>query len=221
MNILHVSASPRGPEGDSHRLSQHVVRQLQARYCKTALVERMLWRDELPQVDGVYARALSGGVQDLSGPATEGGSLARSDQLIGELEVADVVVIGAPMHNLTVPSTLKAWLDHVVRVHRTVRPTPQGKVGMLPDRPVYVAVSSGGWRTGPRARNPDFFEPYLRAVLAMVGLRSLTLFSMEGTALGPERAVQARREAYAAVEAHFAAPAQVDTQTVRACAATS
>jgi FMN-dependent NADH-azoreductase len=76
---------------------------------------------------------------------------------------------------------------------------------MLFDRPVYIAVTSGGWRTGPKARNPDFFEPYLRAVLGMLGLRDLRFFSMEGTALGRERAALAQREAYAAVDGHFAA----------------
>lgn len=114
-------------------------------------------------------------------------------------------MIGTPVHNLTVPALLKAWIDNVVRIHRTVCPTPQDKVGMLPDRPVYIAVTSGGWRTGPRARNPDFFEPYLRAVLGMVGLRDLRFFSMEGTALGRQRAALAQAKAFAAVNDHFKA----------------
>lgn len=202
MNILHISASPRGQEGDSHLLSEYVVERLRRQYPESSVTERLLWAENLPQVDGSYAIALSSGPV-LNSAAVEEGSLARSTLLIEELENADVVVIGTPVHNLTVPSTLKAWIDHVVRIHRTVRPTPQGKIGMLADRPVFVAVSSGGWRTGPKARNPDFFEPYLRAILSMIGLREVHMFSVEGTALGAERAAQARLEAHDAVRDYF------------------
>lgn len=66
-----------------------------------------------------------------------------------------------------------------------------------------VQCTSGGWRTGAKARNPDFFSPYLNAVLGMVGLRDVTFFSMEGMALGEENAARARGEAYAAVDRHF------------------
>ncbi|WP_296952987.1 FMN-dependent NADH-azoreductase [uncultured Massilia sp.] len=200
MNILHISASPRGRESDSHCLSEHVVGHLHRRRPGARVVQRLLSLHDLPHVDGDYAHALGGG-----DGAAGGASLARSDVLIAELEAADVLVIGTPMHNLTVPSALKAWLDHVVRVHRTMRLTPQGKVGTLADRPVYVAVSSGGLRTGPRARQPDFLEPYLRAVLPMIGLRDITVFSLEGTALGAQRAEAARVAAREAVDGWFAA----------------
>lgn len=199
MNILHISASPSGERSDSHRLSAHVVDHLRRRVPQARIVERFLWREDAPHVDAVYTRALASADADAASPA-----LARSDALIAELEAADVLVIGTPMHNLTVPSALKAWIDHVVRAHRTMRVTPQGKVGTLADRPVYIAVSSGGMRTGPRARQPDFFEPYLRAVLPMIGLRDITLFSLEGTAAGAERAETARVEVRGAIDAFFA-----------------
>lgn len=204
MNILHISASPRGIDGESYQLSEHVVQCLRALHPDAQVTRRALWETALMPIDAAYAEVLAN-----SAPARESTkrseALVQSDALIGELEAADALVIGAPVHNLTVPSLLKAWIDHVVRIHRTVLPTPQGKVGMLPDRPVYIAVTSGGWRTGPKARNPDFFEPYLRAVLGMVGLRDLRFFSMEGLALGRERAALARDEAYAAVNEHFGA----------------
>jgi FMN-dependent NADH-azoreductase len=200
MKILHISASPRGADGDSHCLSEHVLHHLRRRVRGAEVVRRFLWQDEIPQVDAAYTRALATGRDDAGGA-----SLALSDTLIAELEAADVLLIGTPMHNLTVPSSLKAWIDHVVRAHRTMRLTPQGKFGTLADRPVFVAVSSGGMRTGPRARQPDFFEPYLRAVLGMIGLRDITLFSMEGTALGADRAAAARVEAWAGVDAWVAA----------------
>ena len=87
--------------------------------------------------------------------------MSQSEELIHELENSDCVVIGTPMHNFTVPSALKAWIDHIVRVRRTFHVTREGKVGMLRDRPVFVAVSSGGRYSGEHAHQPDFLTSYL------------------------------------------------------------
>ena len=203
MNILHISASPRGLQAASRQLSNHVVAHLLARHPGASVTVRELAGHEdepaLPHVDAGYALALSNAANE---PGTDGAQL-RSDGLIEELVRADIVVIGTPMHNLTVPSTLKSWIDHVVRMNRTMRPTPQGKVGNLADRPVYLALASGGLRTGPDARQPDFLEPYLRAILAMIGLKDVTVFSAEGLAFGAERAAQGQARAWAEVERHF------------------
>jgi len=65
------------------------------------------------------------------------------------------VVIATPVHNYTVPSALKTWIDHIVRVRRTFNITPNGKVGLLRDRPVFVAVSSGGRYSGAHQKTPE------------------------------------------------------------------
>ena len=129
--------------------------------------------------------------------------MSRSEELIQELESSDLVVIGTPMHNFTVPSALKAWIDHVVRVRRTFNVTPEGKVGTLRDRPVFVAVSSGGRFSGERARQPDFLTPYLKAILGTIGLHDLTFFSVQGTASGPDAVAEARRKTDQALEEYF------------------
>lgn len=205
MNILHISASPQGAQSASRALSNHVVERLLARHPGAIVTLRELaGSDEdaaLPHIDAGYALALSSAANE---PGLDGAQL-RSDGLIEELVRSDIVVIGTPMHNLTVPSTLKSWIDHVVRINRTLRPTPQGKVGNLHDRPVYLALASGGIRTGERARQPDFLEPYLRAILAMVGLKDVTVFSAEGMAMGAERAAEGRARAWSEVERHFGA----------------
>ena len=198
--ILHLTATPLGEDSLTHGLSSAIVAALRDRTPDTRVLYRDLATDAPPHADAEYAAAL---VRGHVAPA-QAGSLARSDALIEELECADAIVIGTPMHNLTVPSALKAWLDHVIRAHRTMRITPQGKFGTLRDRPVYLALVSGGLRTGPQARQPDFLEPYLRAVLPMIGLHDITVFSLEGTARGPEAAEAARLSAHAAVARHFA-----------------
>ncbi|WP_084646532.1 NAD(P)H-dependent oxidoreductase [Devosia insulae] len=98
---------------------------------------------------------------------------------------------------------MKAWIDHIVRARRTFNVTPQGKVGTLHDLPVFVAIASGGRFSGARARQPDFLTPYLRAVLAMIGLSTPTFFSVEDTGSGPEAVLKAREQADHAIADHF------------------
>jgi FMN-dependent NADH-azoreductase len=137
--------------------------------------------------------------------------MAQSEALIRELESADLVVIATPMHNLAVPAALKTWIDHVVRARRTFTLGPAGKVGTLSDRPVFVAVASGGGFSGERARQPDFLTPYLKTILAMIGLRDLAFFSVEGTGAGPEAVAEARARTDQVLEAHFASFEHRDT----------
>jgi len=200
MKILHITTSPRGGDSVSYRLSQRVIDHLLVRHPAALIIARDLAAEPPPHVDGQYASALgrsSGGAPQARGLS----SLAWSDLLIEELKQADCVVIGTPMHNFTVPSVLKAWIDHVVRIGVTFNATPEGKIGTLADRPVYIAVSSGGYRTGERARQPDFLEPYLRAILATIGLKNLNFVTAEATVAGPD----ATTAAYAAVERELSA----------------
>jgi len=200
MKILHITTSPRGDDSVSYQLSQRVIERLLARHPAAHIMARDLSAQPLPHVDGQYASALgrsAGGAPQAQGRS----SLAWSDLLIEELRQADCIVIGTPMHNFTVPSVLKAWIDHVVRIGITFNATPEGKIGTLADRPVYIAVSSGGYRGGERARQPDYLEPYLRAILGTIGLKNLSFISLQPTAAGPD----AITAAYAAVEQELSA----------------
>jgi FMN-dependent NADH-azoreductase len=201
MKILRVSCSPRGPASESHRLSQRIVDHLQRREPAALLVDRIIGGGALPHVDANYALAQHSSTADVS----REGSIARSEALIQELERSDVLVIGTPMHNLSIPSALKAWIDHVVRARRTFKMTSEGKAGMLDDRPVFIAVASGGRYSGARARQPDFLTPYLQTILGTIGLRDLSFFSVQGTGLGADAVAEARAQADRALDAHFSA----------------
>lgn len=108
------------------------------------------------------------------------------------------------MHNLTVPSVLKAWIDQIVRAGRTFKSTPAGKVGMLRDRPVFIGISSGIIFSGERANQPDFLTPYLLVVLASIGLKTLKFLSVQSTAfLDEDQATLAREKALAAIDLTF------------------
>jgi FMN-dependent NADH-azoreductase len=202
MKILHVTCSPRGQASESYKLSQKIIGFLLRREPSAILVDRVIGGGATPHIDESYATAL-GATQKSPAEISPRGSMSRSEELIGELESSDVLVIATPMHNFTVPSALKAWIDHIVRIRRTFNVTPDGKVATLRDRPVFVAVSSGGRFSGERARQPDFLTPYLRAILGSIGLHDLTFFSIEGSALGPEAVAEARMRADQALQAHF------------------
>lgn len=211
MKILHLDCSPRGEASESYRISQQIVGFLMQREPAAVLVRRVIGGGAIPHIDGSYATAL-GSTEQSSVEISPSGSMSRSEELIQELESSDVVVIGTPMHNFTVPSALKAWIDHVVRVRRTFNTTAEGYVGTLRDRPVFIAVSSGGRYSGARARQPDFLTPYLRAVLGTIGLHDLNFFSAEGSAGGPEAVAEARIRTDLALREYFSADAAPTNQ---------
>lgn len=198
MKILRVSCSPRGQASESYRLSQRIVGFLLKSEPTATLIDRVVGDGAIAHVDENYAIS-----QHSSADMSQEGSAACSNELIRELESSDVVVIATPMHNFTVPSTLKAWIDHVVRVRRTFNVSPEGKIGTLRDRPVFVAVSSGGRYSGERARQPDFLTPYLKAVLGIIGLHDLTFFSVQGAAFGPDALAETRTRTDQALQDYF------------------
>ncbi|MDT4833657.1 FMN-dependent NADH-azoreductase [compost metagenome] len=202
MSILRIVCSPRGRASESYRLSQCIVDRIAGAAPGRPPAVMDIDANALLHVDPDYAAALSSPLDPAA--ATLGrGALAQSAGLIQSLQDARHLVIATPMHNFTVPSSLKAWIDHVVRVRHTFRITPEGKIGNLADRPVYVAISSGGEFSGGGAqRQPDFLTPYLRHVLGTIGLADVTFFSVEGTARGPAALAAARAKAEADIAAH-------------------
>ena len=196
--ILHISCSPRGKDAESYRLSQKIIELLLQNEPTATVVSRVIGGGAISHVDECYAISQ----QSLADVSNEG-SMAASEELIQELENSDFVVIGTPVHNFTVPSTLKAWIDHIVRVRRTFNVAPDGKVALLPDRPVFIAVSAGGRFSGERTRQPDFLTPYLKAILGTIGLHDLTFFTVEGTASGPDAVTEARVKTDQALNEYF------------------
>jgi len=198
MKILHISCSPRGQASESHRLSHKIVGFLLKKDPHAIVINRVVGGGALSPIDENYAMS-----QQSSEDVSQEGSASQSNTLIQELESADAVVIGTPMHNYTVPAALKLWIDHIARVRRTFNVSSKGKTGLLRDRPVFVAVASGGRFYGEHARQPDFLTPYLRVILGMIGLHDLTFFSVEGTVFGPDAVAEARTETDHALHEYF------------------
>jgi FMN-dependent NADH-azoreductase len=196
--ILHLRCSPRGAAAFSSRMAEEVVARLLCHHEGAEVVFRDLSADPPPLVDAGFSAAI------LGPPGLVPPALEMSERLIRELEAADALVIATPMHNYCVPAVLKAWVDQIVRIHRTFASTPGGKVGKLRDRPVWLVVASGGWFSGPSPSGtpaqPDFLTPYVRAVLSTIGIEDLHVLTLEGVTRGAEIAEAAFAKARAALD---------------------
>jgi FMN-dependent NADH-azoreductase len=181
--ILQLLASPR-PHSVSRRVAGEVTARIAAARSGTRIILRDLAADPPPHPDMALYDAI------LSPTPDDDPRFALSERLIGEIEAADFIVIGTPMNNFSVPSTLKSWVDHIVRIRRTFRSTPEGKIGLLRDRPVVVVSAHGGYCGDPPGQ-PDFLTPYLRAIFTTIGIESVAFLPLEGVARGPDALARA------------------------------
>jgi len=182
--ILQILVSPR-PGSFSRQVARAVTARIATRRPGAAIIERDLAADPPPHPEVMLYEAI------LSPTPDADPRFALSERLIAELEAADYVVIGTPMNNFTVPSTLKAWIDHIVRIRRSFRSTPQGKIGMLRDRPLIVVSAHGGYCGDVPPGQPDFLTPYLRAIFTTIGIHTLEFVRLEGLSRGPEAVARA------------------------------
>lgn len=192
-SILLLTCSPKGPAAYSRAMAEETAGRMAAADPDALVVHRDLAADPPKLPDAAFSAAVLG-----AAPADDP-AFAASEALIRELEACDALVIGTPMHNYTVPAVLKAWIDQVVRIHRTFRSTPAGKVGTLHDRPVFLVVASGGWftRTSPAGTpaQPDFLTPYLRAALGTIGLTDVSVIALEGLTRGSDQVAHSLQSA--------------------------
>jgi FMN-dependent NADH-azoreductase len=182
--LLIVNSSPRSGSV-SRRLTKHVAEQWKQRNPNGRIIERDLTAETPAFVSEHWIQAAY--TPEAQHTPEQQKALAQSNVLIGELMAADVVVIGAPMHNFSISAPLKAWIDQIVRVGKTFSYGENGPKGLIPsDKKVLVVVSRGGmYGEGSPA---DFQVPYLRHMLQFVGLNNLTVIDADQQAFGPEAA---------------------------------
>lgn len=205
-HLLAISSSANLSPSVSRRLVAAFADDFAASVPDAVVTRRDLGGAPPPHIDEAVIGAVFAPA-DRRTPA-QNAALALSDTLVDELIAADVIVIGAPMHNFTITSSLKAWIDHVARAGRTFSYTSSGPEGLLRGKRVYVLTARGGnYAAGSPMQAMDFQEPYLRAVLGFIGLDDVSFIQCQGLAMGEE----ARVAAIAGAEAEIAA-------TVRALA---
>ncbi len=179
MNILHLITSPRAGASFSIKLGNGLVEKLQAAYPGSTVRVHNLADGPFPHLEEQHLEAFNAPAPTHS-PAQQA-AVRHSDEAIAELMWADIVVIGVPMYNFNIPSTLKAWIDHIARARITFRYTANGPEGLVHGKKVYLAASSGGiYSQGPGAAN-DFAIPYLKNILGFLGMHDVTVVRAEGT----------------------------------------
>ena len=197
--LLFVTSSIFGPDSKSRQLGQAFVDQWLKLHPGTAVVERDLAAEPLPHITAATMAAISTPVEKRTAEQRESAGLA--DRLIEELEAAGTILLAVPMYNFTVPSTLKAWIDHVARAGRTFRYTEKGPVGLLKGKRVFIVASRGGVYSQGPGKALDFHEPYLRGILGFLGLDDVTFVHAEGLAISAEAAAESLAGAHERIAA--------------------
>ena len=188
-NLLLVTSSLFGDGSQSQLIAIEFIDRWRETHPSTTVVERDLTADSMPHLSlSTFAASMQ---PSDSRSATEREAAALADRIIEEVEAANVIVIAAPMYNFSIPSTLKAWIDHVARAGRTFRFGAAGPEGMLKGKKVFIVTGRGGIYSNGPAKSLDFQEPYLRAVLAFLGLDDVTFIHVEGLKISPEAAAAA------------------------------
>ncbi len=179
--VLVIESSARKQGSVSRELTAQFIAQWQAAHPADTITVRDLAVEQVPHLD----MDLLGGWMTPADKQSdaEKAALARSNTLTNELLAADVLVLAAPMYNFTIPSTLKSWLDHVLRAGVTFKYTDTGPQGLLTGKRAFVLTSRGGIYAGSTA---DHQEPYLRQVLGFVGIHDVSFIHAEGLNLGGE-----------------------------------
>jgi len=198
-NILTINSSPKSDGSVSQGLIDRFINAWQTKGA-TTIVNRDVGTTPPPHLDEATIGAFY--TPEDARSDDQLAQIALSDELVSELEAADVIVIGAPMHNFGLSSGLKAWIDHVARVGRTFRYTENGPEGLLKGKKVYVLTARGGnYSEASPAHAMDHQAPYLRTVLGFIGLDDVTFIHAQGVAGGDDGIRAAEAEVEGAVSA--------------------
>lgn len=174
--VLHIDSSARSENSVTRSLSAEIT----ARLSPDHVIRRDL-AAPLPLLDEAWVGANFTPADQRSD--AQKALLAQSDALISELKQADTIVIGTPIYNFSVPSTLKAWIDLVARVGVTFRYTETGPIGLLEGKRAIIAVASGGTQAGS---DIDFATTYLRHVLGFIGITDVALVAADQLSMDAE-----------------------------------
>ena len=194
--LLQIKTSLFSDNGESSRLANRFVAAWRAANPGGRVIVRDLARDPVPHLDAERFGAFLAKPADRTKAQAE--VLRYSDALIQELKEADIVVIGVPMYNFGIPSTLKAYFDHIARAGVTFRYTEKGPLGLLTGKKAYVFAARGGRYAGTPL---DTQTPYLRNVLSFLGMSDVEFVYAEGLAMGPATKDGTIRKANAQAEA--------------------
>jgi FMN-dependent NADH-azoreductase len=183
MKLLHIDSSVLGPHSVSRQVSAAIVDRLHRATPDLDIVYRDLASTPLAHLSGSHLAA----ARETAAEAALQPDLAAGQIVLEEFLAADIVVIGAPMYNFTIPSQLKAWIDRIVVAGKTFKYGAQGAEGLAGGKRVIIAISRGGfYGAGTPAAVGEHLETYLRWVFGFIGVANPEFISADGVQVGPE-----------------------------------
>ena len=200
-NLLFLATSTSN-SSISTALAHEFIKNLESNDVELDLKIRNLSFDQLQNPDEEITTALRAGVENPT--ETQTAAVAQSDSMIAELDLADIVLIGAPMNNFTISAQLRTYLDYIIRPGKTFGYSPTGPKGLLTDKPVFIVSTRGGqYGEGSRDEtNPyDFQSGYLRHILSFIGLTSVKIIAANGMDMGDAPKVDGLAKARTNIEA--------------------
>ena len=191
MKLLHIDSSPLGTSSVSRQLTQRIAAQWRATHPGTVVEYLDLAVDAPNHLNG-DSLGFRLGPDAVGQSETQRKENAISEALVSQFLAADVVVLGAPMYNFSVPSQLKAWIDRVAQAGRTFTYTAKGPQGLAGGKTVVIASSRGGaYSANPVLAFLDHQESYLKTVFGFFGVTDIRIVRAEGVAMGEAVKAQA------------------------------
>lgn len=177
--ILQINSSIMGEQSYSRKLGNAIVSKIKEKYPHSTTTQLDLVESNIPHFSPEVLQAMFTPAEHQTDDVRE--ALSLSDKLVKQLTENDILVIGAPLINRGIHSSLKAWIDHITRRGITFGYDADGlPMGFVSGKKVYVAMSSGGVYTDEKGKAEDFVAPYLQSFLGFLGMTDLSIFRAEG-----------------------------------------
>ncbi len=189
ISILSVQSSGQTKTSSTRTLSAELIAAIKGENLSASVIDRDL-ANGMPFVDGPWIDANFTPQEERT--ASQTAALNFSESLIEEIEASDLIIIGAPMYNFSIPASLKAWIDQITRARRTFAYTANGPQGLLKDKHAVLVIATGGVSVGSEF---DFSTNYLKHALSFIGVTDITIIAAEGQAKNADEALaQARAQ---------------------------
>ncbi|MEI2272453.1 NAD(P)H-dependent oxidoreductase [Sphingobacterium sp. ML3W] len=180
-NILHIISSPRAEVSASRKLGIAVIQKIQEKYSDSIVKERDLTKSKVPLLEEVHINTFFTPAENHS---EEQQSISKySEDLISELKEADIIVIDSPMYNFSVPATLRAYFDFTSRAGYTFKYDENGPKGLLNDKKLYIAFTSGNIYSEGPYQIYDSNIPYIKNIFGFYGVSDISVFRAEGLSI--------------------------------------
>jgi FMN-dependent NADH-azoreductase len=179
--ILHIISSPRGAASLSIKLGNAIIEKIRSAYPGSIVQESNLVNKQFPHLEEAHLSSFFTPAENRTPENIA--AIKHSEDAIKEIQDADVIVIGVPLYNFSIHSSLKAWVDHIARSGVTFKYDENGPEGLIKGKKVYIALASGGVYSDGPMKPMDFAVPYLKTILGFIGMTDTTVFRVEGSAI--------------------------------------